>query len=75
MLNDLKAACDKAETAFDAVAKRDYVDGRWGYYRAIECAQPVKSDLHCAFDVYYAALQAFYRMRDGDKGFLGARGA
>jgi hypothetical protein len=73
-LTELKAVLDKAEAAFDKIARRDYVDGRWGYYRAIECDQPVKPDVQQAFDVSHEALRAFYIARDGSMGFLGSKG-
>lgn len=54
---DVKTAKERAEKAFDAIAKRDFVDGRWGYYRAMECDQPVEPDLQRAFDEYYDLTQ------------------
>jgi hypothetical protein len=57
---DVKTAKEKAEKAFDTIAKRDYVDGRWGYYRAMECDQPVKPDLQRAFDEYRQIIDLSY---------------
>lgn len=74
-LQALKEAADKAETAFDAACRPHYVDGRWGYYRAVECGQKPPKTCETAFDAYWLATHAFYGARDGDKGFLGARGA
>ena len=73
-LSDLKSAATQTEKAFDAAARPHYVDGRWGYYRAIECGQPVPPSVEEAFNAYHAATHAFYAARDGDKGFLGSRG-
>ena len=73
-LSDLKESADRAGRAFDDAARPHYVDGRWGYYRAIECGQPIPPAVEEAFNAYHAATHAFYAARDGDKGFLGSRG-
>lgn len=70
----LKAAADEAGAAFDAACKPHYCDARWGYYRAVECNQPVAPGVEAAFNAYHAATHAFYAARDGSKGFLGSRG-
>lgn len=74
-LAELKNAADAAGVVFDAACKPHYVDGRWGYYRAVECDQPVPDSVEAAFNSYHAATHAFYAARDGSKGFLGSRGA
>ncbi len=73
-LAELKTAADAAGVAFDAACKPHYADGRWGYYRAIECNRPVPASTEAAFNAYHAATHAFYAARDGNKGFLGSRG-
>lgn len=73
-LSALKQAADAAGGAFDKACKPYYVDGRWGYYRAVECNWPVSAEVEAAFNAYHAATYAFYEARDGSKGFLGARG-
>lgn len=70
----LKAAADEAGAAFDAACKPHYCDARWGYYRAVECGQPVPASVEAAFNAYHDATHAFYAARDGSKGFLGSRG-
>lgn len=70
----LKAAADEAGAAFDKACKSHYCDARWGYYRAVECKQPVAPSVEAAFNAYHAATHAFYAARDGSKGFLGSRG-
>lgn len=70
----LKQAADDAGTAFDKACKPHYADARWGYYRAVECNQPVPAEVETAFNAYHAATHAFYAARDGSKGFLGSRG-
>lgn len=70
----LKQAADDAGAAFDKACKPHYADGRWGYYRAVECGQTVADSVESAFNAYHAATYAFYAARDGSKGFLGSRG-
>lgn len=74
-LNRLKAAADTAEKAFDDACRPYYADGRWGAYRAVECGQTVPPKVWAALDAYHAATHAFYLARDGERGFLGSRGA
>lgn len=71
----LKERADRAGKAFDDACRPHYVDGRWGAYRAIECNQAVPPAVTAALDAYHAATRAFYAARDGEKGFLGSRGA
>jgi hypothetical protein len=73
-LRDLKAALTAADPAFDTACRPHYADGRWGAYRAIDCGQAVPPSVLAALDAYHAATHAFYRARDGEKGFLGSRG-
>jgi len=73
-LADLKKAADDAGDAFDKACKPYYCDARWGYYRAVECGQPVPAEVEAAFNAYNDATGAYYAARDGSKGFLGARG-
>ena len=70
----LKAMADKTDTEFTKTAMRHYVDGRWGYYRAVECEQTVPDEVETAFQAHHAALHTYYLARDGVNGFLGARG-
>lgn len=70
----LKRAADEASDALDAACRPYYCDGRWGFYRAEECGQPVPKAVTEAGDRYLAALHAFYLARDGESGFLGGRG-
>ncbi len=71
----LKAAADAAGAAFDEACRPHYCDGRWGYYRAMECGHDVPPELHARCDEYLKATHAFYLARDGELGFLGSRGA
>lgn len=73
-LNELKKIADESEKAFDLACKPHYCDGRWGFYRAIECNQPVPQSVQEAFDISHKALHDFYKARDGKDGFLGSRG-
>ena len=70
-LQRLRNHADDAGTAFDAVCRPHYADGRWGAYRAIECGQDVPAAVETALDAYHAATTAFYTARDGSGGFLG----
>ncbi len=67
----LRSAANAAGDAFDAACRPHFVDCRWGYYRAVECDQPVPNALHDACDKYIAATHAYYLARDGEGGFLG----
>lgn len=73
-LKALKQAADDAGAAFDKACKPHYRDARWGYYRAVECGQPVPASVEAAFNAYNEATGAYYAARDGSKGFLGSRG-
>lgn len=73
-LSELKAISDAAEKTFDEACRKHYVDGRWGAYRAFECDQEVPKEVENAMNEAHTALHAFYRKRDGEKGFLGGRG-
>jgi hypothetical protein len=73
-LQKFKTQADIAEKAFDNACQIYYCDGRWGYYRAVECDHIVPKVLHDRCDDYLAALHAFYLKRDGSKGFFGSRG-
>ena len=68
----LKRAADKASDEFDRACRPYWCDGRWGFYRAAECGQNVPKEVTEAGDLYLAALHAFYRARDGERGFLGS---
>lgn len=70
----LKERADAASDAFDAACKPHYCDGRWGYYRAVECGQIAPSSVESAFNAYHDATHAYYLDRDGKRGFLGSRG-
>lgn len=72
-LSALRTAADQADTAFDAVCKPHYADGRWGAYRAIECGYSVPSEVIAGLDAAHAARHAYYLARDGAGGFLGSR--
>lgn len=72
-LSALRAAVDVASNAFDA-ACRPHFANRWAYYHAVECGRPVPRSVHDACDAYLAATHAYYRARDGERGFLGGRG-
>jgi len=75
-LQELKAFADQAEETFTKACQVHYCDGRWGYYRAVECNYPkVPKELHLLCDQALKAIHAFYAKRDGAKGFLGSRGA
>lgn len=73
-LAQLRQVAEIARAEFEQACQPAYVDGVWGAYRAIECDQPVPANILRAMDETYAAIQAYYRARDGDRGFLGARG-
>lgn len=73
-LQDLKAIADRADEAFTNACQVHYCDGRWGYYRAVECNYEVPKELDVLCDQALSALHAFYLKRDGSKGFLGSRG-
>lgn len=77
-LSRLREIADAAEAAFDAECRAAFADGRWGYYRAMEGVDGGKGlthAMHKACDAYLVAVHNFYHARDGDRGFLGARGA
>lgn len=74
-LATLRAAADAACAAFDTACRGSFADRRWGYYRAVEGdGRGVTDAMHAAADAYLAALHTFYLARDGERGFLGARG-
>lgn len=73
-LQHMRDRAERLGTAFDAVCRPHYADGRWGAYRAIECGQDVPAAVVAALDAYHAATTAFYTARDGSGGFLGRRG-
>ena len=66
-LKALKQAADDAGAAFDKACKPHYADGRWGYYRAVECGQTVADSVESAFNAYHAATYAFYAAREPRK--------
>jgi hypothetical protein len=74
-LHELKTLADQADRAFTDACQVHYCDGRWGYYRAVECDYAIPAGLHDKCDTYLAALHAYYAKRDGSKGFLGSRAA
>jgi len=74
LLYKLRIDADTASDVFDAACRPHYCDGRWGAYRAIECGQEVPKSVLDAMNGYCDALHAFYRARDGEKGFLCSRG-
>jgi hypothetical protein len=73
-LQQLKAIADRDDETFTTACQVHYCDGRWGYYRAVECNYEVPEELHVLCDRSLASLHAFYAKRDGAKGFLGSRG-
>jgi len=74
-LEKLDLNAKQAELAFNAACQTHYCDGRWGYYRAVECDYKIPNGLHQRCDEYLAALHAYYLERDGSRGFLGSRAA
>lgn len=74
-LLQLKTNADKARDALDR-ACRPYAsgEGRWWAYRELECGRDVPRAVMSALDAYHEATQAYYRARDGARGFLGGRG-
>ena len=71
----LKERADRAGAVFDAASRLHYADGRWGAYREMEYGRKVPRAVESAMDAYRDAVHAFYTARDGERGFLGARGA
>lgn len=73
-LQAMKSAADEAGKRFDEVCRPHFCDGRWGAYRALEYGQALPRNVEAALDEYNSAVMAYYLARDGDRGFLGARG-
>lgn len=72
-LAELRSAANEAEADFDTACRSAGYGDRWAAYRA----EPVTGwppALVVAADRYRDALQAFYAMRDGPRGFLRGRG-
>jgi hypothetical protein len=65
----------QAELAFDKACQIYYCDGRWGYYRAVECDYKIPEGLHRKCDEYLGACHAYYLERDEKYGVLGFRAA
>lgn len=73
-LPDLRLAASAAQAAFEAECARHYVDGQWGFYRALDRGEDAPPETLAASDAYLAATHAFYLARDGAAGFLGSKG-
>lgn len=73
-LPDLRIAASAAQAAFEAECARHYPDGQWGFYRALDRGEEAPASAIAASDAYLAATHAFYRARDGERGFLGSKG-
>jgi hypothetical protein len=75
-LTALKDASDAAYARFEEVSSKHYLDGVWGAYRAYDAHKDtVPIEVIEAMYNFRNAIQAYYMARDGDKGFLGGRGA
>jgi hypothetical protein len=74
-LSQLKAEADKASDVFEAACLRHYSNGKWGYYRAFDDKRAIPAGLDDLRDTAVRTLHAFYSARDGERGFLGSRGA
>lgn len=73
-MTDLRAQAEAAAAAFDDACRPHYPDGRWGAYRACEFGETLPPEVMATMDAYSDALAAYYAARDGERGFLGARG-
>lgn len=74
-LAELKSECVKAETNFIAIARaHGYTNAPWDFYRALDKGERVPDEVMQAHENNFAATRAFYKARDGERGFLGARG-
>lgn len=65
----LREAADEAGAMFDAACATGFVDGRWGYYRAMEGfgdGRGVTDEMHAACDALTKARHAYFSARDGD---------
>lgn len=70
----LRERADRAERAFEETCLKHYPGGKWDGYRAADDGT-APADVREALKAFHDATHAFYGARDGDKGFLGSRGA
>jgi hypothetical protein len=85
-LRDLREVASNAERIFETLLREKYPRAdRFVWFRAREALRNGTADrfdrdmandpqILRAHDAYIEALHAFYRARDGERGFLGARG-
>ncbi len=85
-ISDLREVASNAERIFETILRDKYpMADRFTWFRASEAEckgvadkfdrdMANDSQIKLAYCVYMEALHAFYRARDGERGFLGGRG-
>ena len=85
-IDDLREVAANAERIFETVLREKYpCADKFVWFRACEAERNGRADefdrkmaadpqIRAAHDTYIEAIHAFYRARDGERGFLGSRG-
>jgi hypothetical protein len=72
--HQLRRRAADLEAIFETACSENGYRDRWAAYRAEEAGAVWPESVRVAHDAWTDAVHRFYAARDGERGFLGARG-